>query len=115
MKHIKTIILVYIGLLTSCTEVELPTPVPVIESIFSVNEITVVDGQDIHFNLQVEGLYTLTLVDKESEQVINRERFNGNIGKNIKKIYTNSIQSKILYLLLEDEFKTTLGKTIIII
>ena len=100
----------------SCSEPELPTPPPtsVVESIFSVKENRVTDGQDIHFDLPFDGVYTLTLIDKESEQVISRERFNGKSGRNIKKIYTKSIESRYLYLLLEDVTKTQVGKTIII-
>ena len=68
----------------------------------------------IHFDLPLDGVYTLTLIDKETGQVIGRERFNGKIGENIKKIYTNSIQSQYLYLLLEDVTKKEIGKTTII-
>jgi hypothetical protein len=46
--------------------------------------------------------------------VVSRERFTGISGENIKKIYTNSIQSQYLYLLLEDVTKNQIGKTIII-
>jgi hypothetical protein len=53
-------------------------------------------------------------MDKETGQVISREKFNGKIGENIKKIYTNSIQSQYLYLLLEDVTKKEIGKTTII-
>jgi hypothetical protein len=74
----------------------------------------VIDGQEIHFQLPTAGVYTLTLIDKDNGQVISRERFTGKIGENIKRIYTNSIQSQYLYLLLEDVTKTQIGKTTII-
>jgi hypothetical protein len=90
-----------------------PIP-PVVENIFSVNESRVTDGQNIHFQLPSAGIYTLSLIDKETGQVIGREKFAGKIGDNIKKIYTNSIQSQYLYLLLEDVTKKEIGKTIII-
>jgi len=117
MKSINIILLFCIGFLLSCVETELPAlpPDSVIESIFSTLENRITDGQEIHFDLPSNGTYTLTLIDKENEQVITREKFNGVGGKNVKRIYTNSIQSKILYILLEDEFKTNLGKTTIII
>jgi hypothetical protein len=60
-------------------------------------------------------VYTLSLIDKESRQVVSRERFTGQTGENIKKIYTNSIQSQYLYLLLEDVTKKEISKTTIII
>jgi hypothetical protein len=90
-----------------------PTPAPV-QKIFSVTESSVNDGQSIHFDLPSNGVYTLTLIDKESGQVVGRERFTGKVGENIKKIYTNSLQSRYLYLLLEDVTKTEIGKTTII-
>jgi hypothetical protein len=91
-----------------------PTLPPAVQKIFSVKESRVTDGQSIHFDLPLDGVYTLTLIDKETGQVIGREKFNGKIGENIKKIYTNSIQSQYLYLLLEDVTGKEIGKTIII-
>ncbi len=92
-----------------------PTPSPPVEKIFSVGESKVVDGQSIYFDLPSAGTYTLTLIDKESGQVISRERFIGQNGENVKKIYTKSISVKYLYLLLEDVTKKEISKTTIII
>jgi len=111
----KKIILISLILLVGCTKMEIePTPPPITQNIFSVKESRVVDGQEIHFQLPTAGVYTLTLIDKDNGQVISRERFTGKIGENIKRIYTNSIQSQYLYLLLEDVTKTQIGKTTII-
>jgi len=55
------------------------------------------------------------LSDSVSKQVLTRERFIGQIGQNKKKIYTKGLESKYLYLLLEDVTKNKLGKTIIIV
>jgi len=110
----KKILFIFVILLVGCTKPELPTPIVPIEKIFSVKESRVVNGQSIYFDLPSTGVYTLTLIDKESGQVVSRERFAGQSGENIKKIYTNSIQSQYLYLLLEDVTKTQIGKTIII-
>jgi hypothetical protein len=116
MKWIKIIILGCMGFIISCKKIEIePTPPPTTQNIFSVKESRVVDGQNIHFQLPTTGIYTLTLIDKEANQVISRERFNGKNGENIKKIYTNSLQSRYLYMLLEDVTKTEIGKTTIII
>ena len=110
----KRILLIFLILFWSCTKMEIePTPQPV-QKIFSVSESRVVDGQSIHFDLPVNGVYTLTLIDKESGQVVSREKFSGKAGENIKKIYTNSIQTQYLYLLLEDVTKKEIGKTTII-
>jgi hypothetical protein len=111
----KKILFIFVILLVGCTKPELPTPTPPVEKIFSVGESSVINGQSIYFDLPSAGVYTLTLIDKESGQVVSRERFNGQIGENIRKIYTNSIQYQYLYLLLEDVTKKELGKTTIII
>ncbi len=111
----KKIILISLILLVGCTKMEIePTP-PVVQKIFSVTESKVTNGQTIHFDLPAAGVYTLTLIDKNTKQVVSRERFNGQIGENMRKIYTNSIQSQYLYLLLQDVTKTEIGKTTIII
>ena len=110
----KKILLIFLVLCWSCTKMEIePTPQP-IQKIFSVKESRVVDGQSIHFDLPSNGVYTLTLIDKENGQVVGREKFTGKMGENIKKIYTNSLQFQYLYLLLEDVTKTEIGKTTII-
>jgi hypothetical protein len=110
----KKLIIISLILLAGCTKPELPEPVMPVEKIFDVKESKVVNGQSIFFDLPSAGIYTLTLIDKESGQVISRERFIGQYGENVKKIYTNSIQSTYLYLLLEDVTKKEIGKTTII-
>jgi hypothetical protein len=111
----KKILFIFVVLMLGCTKMEIePIPPPAVEKIFSVSESRVTDGQSIYFDLPTNGVYTLTLIDKESGQVVSRERFTGKVGENIKKIYTNSLQSRYLYLLLEDVTKTEIGKTTII-
>ena len=103
-------------LLSACTKVELPTPVaPTNSDIFSVKESAVVDGQIITFTLKADGIYTLTIGDEVTKQVVTRERFTGKIGENKLTLYTKSLPTSYLYLLLEDGNKTQVGKTIIII
>lgn len=95
-----------------CTKVEIePMPSPAVQKIFTVTESNVVDGQTIIFDLPSNGVYTLTYVDVLTDQVISREKFNGKSGENIKKIYTKSIMSKYLYLILASEDKTQISKT----
>jgi hypothetical protein len=113
MKKLLLILSIFL-IFTSCVdEVVEPLP-PTTQSIFDVKESVVIDGQNIEFKLPSAGLYTLTLIDKETNQVISRERFNGTIGENNKSIYTKSIQSRYLYLLLEDVTKKEIGRTTII-
>ncbi len=102
-------------LLWGCTKMDIPTPTPPVEKIFNVGESSVTNGQSIFFDLPSAGVYTLTLIDKESGQVVSRERFTGQIGENEKKIYTNSLPKGYLYLVLEDVDKKELKKTIIIV
>ena len=103
-------------LLSACTKVELPTPIVVTNTdIFSVKESTVTDGQIITFDLKADGVYTLTIGNEATGQVVTRERFIGKIGQNKLTLYTKSLPTSYLYLLLEDENKTQVGKTTIII
>lgn len=112
MKWTKIILFCCMTFIISCKKVITP-PQP-IQKIFSVSESSISDGQLIYFDLPITGTYTLTLIDKNTNQVISRERFNGQIGENVKKIYTKSLPVKYLYLLLEDNTKKEIGKTTII-
>lgn len=94
---------------------DIPVPEPPVEKIFNVVESTVTNGQSIHFDLTTNSVYFLTLIDKNSGQVISREKFIGQTGENVKKIYTNSLPKGYLYLVLEDVGKNELKKTVIII
>jgi hypothetical protein len=107
MKRLLLILL----LLTGCTKVMSPTPPPPNRDIFSVSRSTVSNGAEIMFNLKADGVYTLTMSDSVTSQVVTRERFNGKVGENKLKIYTSSLPVKYLYLVLEDASKTQVGKT----
>jgi hypothetical protein len=112
----KKILFILCLVLVACKKVEvIPTPPPENIKIFSVAQSSVDNGQEIQFDLVKNGIYTLTLGDSVTNQILTRERFNGQIGINKKKIYTNTLQIKYLYLLLEDENKNKIGKTIIIV
>ena len=116
MKWIKIIILCCIIFIISCRKVEvIPTPQLTTTDIFSKSEVTVKDGQDIQFSLKVNGKYILTLLDSTTNQVVSKERFNGVVGDNIKKIYTKSFTQKTLNLYLSDENNNQISKTRIII
>lgn len=98
-----------------CTKMEIEPISPPVEKIFNVGESTVTNGQSIFFVLTSNTIHYLTLVDKNSGQVISREKFVGQIGENEKKIYTNSLPKGYLYLVLEDVDKKELKKTTIIV
>ena len=105
-------LLIILLLLSSCRKVEVRPEPPVVQDIFSVTESTVSNGGDIYFDLKAAGTYTLTMLD-ETQNVITRERISGKIGQNKLKIYTSSLPVKYLYLVLEDQSRTQIGKTAI--
>ncbi len=112
----KKILFILALTLIGCRKVEVrPEPKPITTNVFNNTENTIDNGQEIQFDLTKNGVYTLTIGDSTTNQVLTRERFNGQIGINKKKIYTKGLQSKYLYLLLEDVTKTRIGKTTIII
>jgi hypothetical protein len=111
----KKILLLSLILFWGCNKVDIPTPNPPVEKIFEVGESKVTNGQSIYFDLPSAGTYLLTLIDVSSNQVISREKFIGQNGENVKKIYTNSLPKGYLYLVLEDVGRNQLKKTKIII
>ena len=109
-------LLIILLLTTGCTKIISTPSIPSsTKDIFSVSQNTVSNGTDITIILKSSGIYTLTMGDSVTNQVITRERFTGKVGENKLKIYTSSLPVKYLYLLLEDESKTQIGKTTIII
>ena len=111
----KKILFIFLILLYGCTKPELPTPTLSVEKIFDVGESSVANGQSLYFDLPSAGVYVLSLIDKETNQVISREKFVGQIGENSRKIYINSIKSQALYLLLSDSSKNEMKRTTILI
>ena len=111
----KKILYVFVVLLWGCTKIDIPTPTPPVEKIFNVGESSVTNGQSIHFDLSSNTVHYLTIIDKNTGQVISREKFIGQTGENVKKIYTNSLPKGYLYLVLEDVDRKELKKTTIIV
>jgi hypothetical protein len=99
-------------LLAACKKIDVQPQPPLVQDIFSVAESTVSNGDEILFDLKSAGVYTLTMIDI-NQQVITRERINGKVGQNKLKIYTSSLPVKYLYLVLEDQSKTEIGRTTI--
>ena len=81
--------------------------------IFTQTETTISNGDQIMFKLTSDSTYVLKLVDKTTNQVISKEKIIGKIGENKINIYTKSIQSKYLYLVLEDGNKKEINKLIL--
>ena len=116
MKRIKIIFLCCIVFIISCRKTISPiVEPPVGKEFFTSSENTVKNGDIINFNLTTSGLYTLTMIDTAQNQIISRERFTGKVGLNTLKIYTNSLPTKYLSVVLKDQNNQQIGKTRIII
>jgi len=100
-------------IIISCQKEDVIEPQPI--DIFKVEQSIVSNKSEISFNAEKDGIYIITMVDKNTNQVVSREKIKCIIGKNKIKVYTKSLQSRYLYLLLEDVTKKELGKTLIII
>ena len=112
MKSVKIIILCCVFSIISCQKEDMVEPQLV--DIFKVEQYNVSNKSEISFNIETEGVYIMTIIDKNTNQVLSREKIKCIIGKNKIKIYTKSLQSRYLYLLLEDVTKKEIGKTTII-
>lgn len=112
MKKLLLILLLALG---SCRKMDLPPTPPQVVDIFSVTESTITNNSDISFKLDSAGIYIIKLVDKNTEQVITKEKINGKVGTNTIKIYTRTLPVKYLYLILDDEGGNQVNKTTIII
>jgi len=82
---------------------------------FSLSENKVKNGDVINSNLTTGGVYTLTMIDTVQNQVVSRERFTGKVGLNSLKIFTNTLPTKNLSVILKDKNNNEIGKTRIII
>jgi len=116
MKCMKTIILCCMLFIISCTKTVAPVQkVTPDKNVFDAAQNTVSNGQEIQFTLKSAGTYTLTMMDSIENQVVTREIIKGVIGTNKLNIYTRALQSKYLYLLLEDSTKNQIAKTTLIV
>jgi hypothetical protein len=99
----------------SCHKEEiLPVTPPIARvDVFTQSDNSVSNGDEIMFKLTSDSTYILKLVDKATNQVISKEKIVGKIGENKLNIYTKSIQSKYLYLILESIDKKEIKKTTI--
>ena len=100
----------------SCKKTVPFTPVsPTNVEFFSLSENTVKNGDMMNFTLTTVGTYTLTMIDTVQNQVVSRERFTGKVGLNSLKIFTNTLPTKNLSVVLKDQNNNQIGKTRIII
>jgi hypothetical protein len=113
----KKIIVLLLILFVSCKKTAVyPIEEPQnIVNFFDNEQNTVTDGSQVTFDLKNAGTYTMTMLDSTRNQVVTREKISGKIGANALKIYTKSLNSKYLYLLLKDSVGNQIGKTLLII
>ena len=97
----------------SCQKEDVIEPQPI--DIFKVEQTSLSNKSEISFNVEKEGVYIVTMLDKNTNQVLSREKIKCIAGKNKIKVYTKTISSQYLYLKLEDSFNNQLGKTTITI
>jgi hypothetical protein len=109
----KKMYFIFLLMIVACTSDELQLESVVVKDTFEVVENTVSDKEAITFTLEKEGIYTLTLLD--GNQVVSREKFVGKQGRNSLTLYTRTLQTKYLYLVLQDSNNNQIGKTTIII
>lgn len=116
MKRIKIILLCCVVFILSCKKTVPFTPEsPTNVEFFSLPENKVKNGDVININLTTVGTYTLTMIDTVQNQVVSRERFTGKVGLNPLKIFTNTLPTKYLSVVLKDKNNNEIGKTRIII
>lgn len=115
IKWCKILMVFSFVLMMSCRKEEiLPVePIKPKVDIFTLEQSKVTDGEEIMFNLPLDGVYTVKLIDKTTNQVLSKERFAGKKGTNNLKIYTKSLPVQYLYLTVEDMDKNQIGKTTI--
>ena len=112
MKWSRIIIVCCISFIISCQKEDIVEPQ--LTDIFKLEQSTLSNKSEITFNVEKEGTYILTMLDKNTNQVLSREKIKCIMGKNKIKIYTKSLQSRYLYLLLEDVTRKEIGKTTVI-
>lgn len=91
-------------ILFSCQPDELMIiePYPQYQMIFEVSESSVVDGQDISFEIITNTQHQLIITNEENS-VVTKETFTPTIGINTRKIYTNSLPKGSFTLILKNQ------------
>ena len=111
MRSVKIIIMCCVFFIISCQNEDIVVPQSI--DIFKVEQSALKNKSEIIFNVEKEGIYIVTMIDRNTNQVMSREKIKCVVGKNKIKVYTKTIPSQYLYLTLEDSFDNQLGKTII--
>jgi hypothetical protein len=113
MKWSKIIIVCCVSFIISCQKEDIVEPQLV--DIFKIEQTSLTNRSEITFSVKKAGVYIVTMIDKNTNQVMSREKIKCVIGENKIRVYTKTIPSQYLYLTLEDSFDNQLGKTTITI
>ena len=101
--------------LFSCTQDDIevaPQPEPIVVSnIFDSEETVVINEMLLEFDLPQDGTYYLII--SKDESVVSKEKFTGILGNHTHTIYTNSLSNDKFELILRNEDKIEMYKTII--
>jgi hypothetical protein len=111
MKRAIIIIMCCVFIIISCQKEDILEPQLI--DIFKAEQTSLLNKSEIGFNVKKEGVYIITMVDKNTNQVVSREKIKCVIGNNKIKVYTKTLSSQYLYLKLEDSFDNQLGNTTI--
>ena len=96
----KYLIFILLILLISCEKDLLePLPDPTTNLVFDVEQTSVVDGQDISFEIITNEQHQLIITTQEGS-VITKEKFQPQVEINTRKIYTKSLPSGTYNLIL---------------
>jgi hypothetical protein len=112
MRYIKIIILCCAVFIISCRKTGVSIFYSKMSSEFFQNKTASINNGDvIQFSLQNTGTYYLSMMDTLSINVVSRVKINGVSGLNTCTIYTNTLPSKYLYIILEDSVHNQIAKT----
>ena len=111
MKLRNFIILICVLYLTACSKDDI-LPVEVLKptNIFTLNEYSISNGEEVGFELKENGTYILKLVNYQTNQVLSKEKITGKIGVNLINVYTNTLPVNQFYLILETDRGNELSK-----
>ena len=94
----KYLVFILLIILVSCEKDLLePLPDPTTNLIFDVQQSSVIDGQEISFEIITNTQHQLIITTQDGS-VISKETFQPEIGMNTRKIYTKSLPKETLIL-----------------
>ena len=111
----KKYLILILLILLSCQkdEIVIETPIEKIEMIFDVEQTSVIDGQDISFEVLTSEPHQL-IISTQGGSVITKESFQPEVGMNTRKIFTSILPKETLILKLINDAEEVSSVSIII-